>query len=72
VWGWLDQDGCSGFTPRLKKPVMVRLTMRVPSRVSQMPQSQLPCVSDQGSTTFGSLQLLPPSFERVISVWPLS
>ena len=37
-----------------------------------MPQSQLPSVSLQGSTTVGSLQVLPPSFERAISVWPLS
>ena len=66
------RDGCSGFTPRLKNPVMVRFTKSVPSASSQMPQSQLPTVSDQGSTTLGFDQVLPPSCERVIRVWPLS
>ena len=62
------QEGCSGLTPRLKKPVMVRLTSSVPSCSSQMPQSQLPSVSLHGSTTAGSLQVTPPSPERAIRV----
>ncbi len=70
--GWLAQEGCSALMPRLKKPVMVMLTISVPSASSQMPQSQLPSVSLQGSTTEGWLQVLPPSCERAISVCPLS
>src|SRR5882724_2108267 len=51
--GWLAHEGCSALMPRLKKPVMVMLTISVPSASSQMPQSQLPSVSLQGSTIDG-------------------
>src|SRR5450432_385991 len=61
VSGWLLQEGCSGLMPRLKNPVSVKLTIRVPFFSSQMPQSQLPVVWLQGITTDGLPQVLPPS-----------
>src|SRR5262245_7252209 len=70
--GPLRQETPAGFWPRLKNPAMVRLTIQVPSEVSQTPQSQLPVVSVQGSTTSGEDQVTPPSAERASSVWPLS
>jgi hypothetical protein len=72
VTGPVLQETPSGFTPRLKKPVMVMLTSQVPSASSQMPQSQLPVVSVQGSTTVGGDQVTPPSLDWAIRVWPES
>src|SRR5262245_20702182 len=66
------QDGCSGFTPRLKVPQIVKLTSNVPSASSAMPQSQLPVSPVNGNTTCRPPQVAPPSVERTSTVCPLS
>src|SRR5262249_19778645 len=72
VNGPRDQDGCSGRTPRLKYAAIVKSTSNVPSSSSQMPQSQLPTVSVNGSTTDGADHVAPLSLDRMSTVCPLS
>ena len=66
--GFAAHEGCEGLIPLLKKPQKLKLIINVPSSNSHIPQSQLPLFCVQGTTTFGSLHVMPPSLDIVVTV----